>query len=483
VNPRILVTITLLGLTVYQIFVLALLALFPYIPDFGLLSLNATIYNSFEPLTTILTLGLLYAWLARIPNEAGRTRSIRIATFLRVAKERLRFVLRPTGNIALSDAARRIKILSQPKIMLAIGVVVSTLLPLVPNRPDFNQSGSLIGVDSPLYLSWLQQMIALPLPQAIHFSFVSGLDGSRPLLLLLLYLVSSTGVAPTLIIEFLPVVLSPLLSLSTFVFVKTGFGNSEIAGLTSILTPVSFYTTVGLWGGYYANWLALIFVYLFLASLMIYLRGPTLSRYTVMWFLSLATFLTHPWTWALIAVACLVFGFTEWRQTRKGSIVGSIAGIVVTGIVLDIVKSLIFTTRSVGVDVAGTFATAGTAQLANSWTNLVEALTLTHGGLLANWLLLGAGGLGMLALHWRVRSERLLILWLFVSSLPFLLMDSYHQARILYNLPTPVLASIAFVGLGFQIERRSSLWSSLVIVLGLFVLTGYSLQGMILSLV
>jgi len=483
VNPRTLVTVTLLGLTVYQIFVLALLALFPYIQDFGLLSLNATIYNSLEPLTTILTLGLLYAWLARIPNEAGRTRSVWIASFLRVAKERLRFILLPTSNIALSDAARRIRILSRPKIMLATGVVVSTLLPLVPYRPDLNPSGSLVGVDSPLYLGWLQQMISLPLPQAIHFSFVSGLDGSRPLLLLLLYLVSSTGVAPTLIIEFLPVVLSPLLSLSTFVFVKTGFGSSEIAGLTSILTPVSFYTTVGLWGGYYANWLALIFVYLFLAGLMAYLRGPTLSRYTVMWFLSIATFLAHPWTWAMIAAACLVFGFTEWKLIRKRSILGSIAGIIGTGVVLDAIKSLIFATRSVGVDVAGTFAAAGTAQLANSWSNLVEALTLTHGGILANWLLLGAGVLGLLALRWKVRAERFLILWLFVSSLPFLLMDSYHQARILYNLPIPVLASIAFVGLGFQVEMRSSLWSSLAIVLGLVVLTGYSLQGMILSLV
>jgi len=326
-------------------------------------------------------------------------------------------------------------------------------------------------------------MTALPLPQAIQFSFVSGLDGSRPLLLLLVYSVSLTGISPALVIEFLPVVLSPLLSLSTFVFAKVGFGSREIAGLTSLLTPVSFYTTVGLWGGYYANWLALIFAYLFLASLLIYLRSPSLLIFAIVWLLSLAMFLAHPWTWALIALACLVFGFVEWRETRNKSVLGSILGIIATGIVLDIVKSLIFSTRSVGTDVAGTFATAGLAQLTNSWSNLVEALILTHSGLLANWLLLAAGMLAALGLRWKVGSERLLIVWVIVSSVPFLFMDSYHQARILYDLPIPALASVMIVGLGFQIGKRSALWSSLTIVLVLATLTGYSLQGIIFSLV
>ncbi|HEX4921530.1 MAG TPA: hypothetical protein VFV92_12420, partial [Candidatus Bathyarchaeia archaeon] len=478
-KPKTIITIALLGLIGYQVLVLALLALFPYVPDLGLLSLNATIYSWLEPLTIVLTLGLLYAWLARILGRWGRRGVVQITSFLRQARERLRFILRPIGNMPVSEAARRVRIMSRPKITLATGLVISTLLPLVPYRPDLNPSASLVGVDSPLYLGWLQQMLALPLPQAIHFSFVSGLEGSRPLLLLLLYFVSSIGISPTLVIEFLPVVLSPLLTLSTFVFVKTGFGSAETAGLTSILTPVSFYTTVGLWGGYYANWLALIFVYLFLASLLIYLRGPSLAKYGVMWLLSLATFLAHPWTWALIASACLVYGLAEWRETRKEMVLGSIMGIVATSIVLDVVKSLVFTTRSVGVDVVGTFAAAGVGQLANSWPNLVEALTLTHSSLLANWLLLGAGMLGMLALRWNVRSERLLMLWVIISSVPFLFMDSYHQARILYNLPMPALASIAAVGLAFQIEKRSSRWSSLAIILGLATLTGYALQGVV----
>lgn len=483
VKPKISITIVLLGLTGYQVLILAPLALFPYVPDLFLLSLNATIYSWLEPLAIVLTLGLLYAWLGRILGRWKRRGAIQIASLLRLARDRLRFILRPIGNVPVSEASHRVEILSRPKITLAIGLVISTLLPLIPYRPDLNPSASLVGVDSPLYLGWLQQMTALPLSQAIHFSLVSGLDGSRPLLLLLLYFVSSIGVSPVQVIEFLPVVLSPLLSLSTFVFVKTGFGSSEIAGLTSILTPVSFYTTVGLWGGYYANWLGLIFVYLFLASLLIYLRGPSLSRYGVMWLLSLATFLAHPWTWALIASACLVFGLAEWRETRKGMVLGSILGIIATSILLDVVKSLAFTTRSVGVDVVGTFAAAGINQLANSWSNLVEALTLTHSGLLANWLLLGAGMLGMLTLRWNVRSERLLMLWVIVSSVPFLFLDSYHQARILYDLPIPALVSIAAVSLGFQIETRNSRWSSLAIILGLTTLTGYALQGVIFSLV
>src|SRR3989475_12937428 len=116
-------------------------------------------------------------------------------------------------------------------------------------------------------------------------------------------------------------------------------------------------------------------------------------------------------------------------------------GFIAAGITLDVLKSSVFATRTVAADVATKVPTIG--QVASFWTNLVDALLYTHGGLLGNWLIIGLGLLSVLALRFRDRFERLLTLWVGVASLPFLILDSYHQARIVYDLPIPILCSIA----------------------------------------
>src|SRR5207247_10008475 len=162
---------------------------------------------------------------------------------------------------SLSESARSFKSLSHPRLLLAISLAVSLLLAIVPYRSDLNPTGSLIGIDSSLYVNWITQMLARPFPQALQYSFVDGLDGSRPLLLLILYAIAALGISPTQIIEYLPAVLAPLLSLSTFIFGRSGQVSPVLAGLTALFTPCSLYLAVGVWGGYYAHLLVLIFVF------------------------------------------------------------------------------------------------------------------------------------------------------------------------------------------------------------------------------
>src|SRR5207302_3458977 len=114
------------------------------------------------------------------------------------------------------------------------------------------------------------------------------LDGSRPLLLVLLYTVASLGVSPSQIIEYLPILLAPLLALSTYAFVRYGQGSTSFAGLTALFAPFTFYIPVGLWGGYYANMLALVFAYLFLTLLLLFSKKPSATRYGALFALSVA---------------------------------------------------------------------------------------------------------------------------------------------------------------------------------------------------
>jgi hypothetical protein len=469
-----------LSLLIFQLLVLTFLFFYPYLPDPGLSSLNNNIYNLLAPLSTIFLLGLLYAWLIRLGTREARHRSSKLDSLIRFLSEPFQKIVSSIKTTSLSESARSFKTFSRPSLLLAISIVVSILLVFIPYRPDLNPTGRLVGVDSPLYVGWISQMLARPWPQALQYSFVEGLEGSRPFLLIPLYLVASLGVSPTQIIEYLPLLLAPLLSLSTYIFVRYGHGSSNLAGLTALFSSVSFYPTVGLWGGYYANWLALILVYLFITSLLIVSRTASIPRYAATYTLSIALFLTHPWTWVLVVTVSLVFAISLYRESRKLVHLESIIGIIATGVVLDLVKSLVFATRSIGVDVAGTFQSAGLAQLANFWNNLVDALLYTHGGLLGNWLILLLGLLAAFALRFKDRFERLLILWTAVSSIPFLVLDGYHQARLVYDLPIPVLMSVAMLFLLPHIGTRNLRWPGLAIALLLVAIANYAVQGMLL---
>ena len=361
--------------------------------------------------------------------------------------------------------------------MLTVSLVVSSLLAFVPYRPDLNPSGTLVGIDSPTYVTWINQMLQRPLLQALQYSFVEGLDGSRPLLLIPLYLVASAGISPNLIIEYLPMLLAPLLSLSTYIFVRFSQGSARLAGLTALFTSTSFHITAGMWGGYFANMLGMIEAYLFLTLLLLFSKSPSTARYGAMFALSIALFLTHPWTWVLIATASLVFAISIWKETGGSIHLKAIIGIITGGIVLDVLKSGVFATRTVAADVATKVPTIG--QVASFWTNLVEALLYTHGGLLANWLILGLGLLSAFAFRFRDRFERLLIIWVGAASVPFLVLDSYHQARVVYDLPIPVLGSIAVLFFLPLIGTKNIRWPGLLIIILLVLSANYALQSIL----
>src|SRR3989475_10577903 len=470
-------TIVTFCFVAFEALVLAVLGFFPYLPDPGLSALNMSVFLFLAPLSTLFLLGLLYAWLVKLGTRAAVRRSVAFKSFLQFLLVPFRNLISSVRAVSLSDSARTFKILSHPRLMLAVSLFISSLLAFVPYRPDLNPSGALVGVDSPTYVTWISQMTSKPLVQALQYSFVTGLDGSRPLLLILLYLVASAGVSPDLIVEYLPIVLAPLLSLSSYVFVRYGHGSANFAALAALLTPLSFYVTVGMYGGSYANMLRLIEAYLFLTSLLLFSKSPSTTGYGAMFALSIMLFLTRPWTWILIIIASLVFAVSLWKETSHSIHLKSMIVIISGGIVLDVLKSSVFATRTVAADLVTKVPTV--EQVASFWTSLVDALLYTHGGLLGNWLILGLGVLSIFALRFRDRFERLLILWVGVASLPFLILDSYHQARILYDLPIPVLCSIAVLFFLPQVGIRNIRWPGVLILLVLILSANYALQSIL----
>src|SRR3989475_4706389 len=462
----------------FQVLVLAILVFFPYLPDLGLSGINNDTYFLLSPLSTVFLLELLYAWLLRIVAREATRYSSTARSIVHFFSEPFQKVLASVRTRSLSESARTFKILSRPRLLLIISLAASILLAFVPYRPDLNPSGTLVGVDSPTYVTWISLMLSKPIPQALQYSFVEGLDGSRPLLLVLLYMVASLGVSPSQIIEYLPMLLAPLLALSTYAFVRFGQGNASFAGLTALFAPFSFYLPFGPWGGYYANILALVFAYLFLTVLLLFSKSPSVTKYSAMFALSVALFLTHPWTWVLIATAGLVFAFSLWIETHLLIHLKSIAGIVIAGVGLDVLKSTLFATRTVAPDLATKLPTS--ANPSTFWLNLVDGLLYTHSGLLGSWIIIGVGLFACFALRFKDRFERLVLLWVGAASIPFLLLDSYNQTRIVYDLPIPVLMATALLFFLPVIGTKEIRWPGVIIVLTLMLCANYALQGILL---
>jgi len=90
------------------------------------------------------------------------------------------------------------------------------------------------------------------------------------------------------------------------------------------------------------------------------------------------------------------------------------------------------------------------------------------------------GLLAAFALQFKDHFERLLILWVGVSSIPFAVLDSYHQARILYDLPIPVLLAMTLLFFLPLVGTRNVRWPGLVAALLLVMVANYALQGILL---
>jgi len=273
-------------------------------------------------------------------------------------------------------------------------------------------------------------------------------------------------------------VLSPLAALSSYAFVRAGLKNQSVAVLAAFLTVLSFPITVGMWAGYFANWLALIETNLFFSSLLALTKSFSLSRYGILIGLSLALQLTHPWTWTLAIVLAVVFVLTMLKTLRSRGAATLLVPLLAINLALDALKTYAFggwgLVTYVGVRVYG----SGPTQTVGFWQNVVQAMVFTYDGLLSNALILTLALVAVLSLRFSDRFDRLLLLWVSISSLIFPFLASYNQTRIVYDLPMPTLASIGTLVLVSRFRRRRML-ALLILALVLLFNANYTMRTMV----
>ena len=449
-------------------------ATYPYFPDKGLLfaRTDATIFSILAPFSPAFLIILLYTWVAKLAVSFDNKFSKRLKSYFDWLTQSLSY-LRPRIP---SDSVHRFALTDRPRLLLGLAVGMGVLLGLVPYRPQLNPAMTPVGVDAHYYIEWVNQMLQRSPEGAFSFAMGNASFGSRPLLLLPIYLAVASGVITTVrAVEFLPAVLGPLLALSTFLFVREGKQSERMAGVASLFSVFGFNATVGMWAGSYANWLALAEAYLFLALLVGFFRTASTSKYVILTVLSLSLLLTFPWIWTMVLTVAAIFVVSVWRDVRKTILVKPLLLLLAIGIVVDVSKSLLFGGLVAAQDVSSSLSGSNVSQSLGFWPNIASALFAYFDGLLGNAILLGFSLVAMVYIGFRDKFERLLTSWIVIVSLLLPLYGGGGQARFIYDLPFPILTTIGLL-IVIRPLGNKTLHSNLALLLVLLLSANYALR-------
>lgn len=408
-----------------------------------------------------------------------------------------------TSPVVVSQSAR---VSHKPRIpqmaVLVVAMIISIVITLYPHSPGVNQSGTGISTDEQAYINWLIDLRVLESQGFATTSYemistVFTKTGDRPLSILLILAVADLTDQPDSdVVRFLPVALAPALVLTSYCFVRYGYlvheigknakRNKEIiAAIAAMGAALSPQIVVGVYGGFLANWLALIpgFLAMLFAirisdeAARIRNSGSSWKRlmvYVLCFFATLTlTMLFHIYTWGFVILVSLLFTFFSYFSTRKShsvtrrdalKIMAVLVGVIVASIVTDIAKSSYFSVTSGFA--RDTFLAGSSFALENfnsKWETIDFTLTSYVGGYLSH------PGLLLLALFWAFKAgyfrgfERLIFTMLFILTIPMLFGTSEIQARLFYLVPLFIPAVLAVYGM--RGEKSTISWFAIVAIL------------------
>jgi hypothetical protein len=331
-------------------------------------------------------------------------------------------------------------------IYLTIFILLSITLVLIPHQLSNNQQ---IGVDTGYYIFWIDRLMRSNSTQEfVYQAFVAqGQDGDRPIALIFLFgIIKLVNAHSTFdILEHIPLILGPALVLVVY-FLTRELTSNEISSLfASFLTAVSFHMLIGIYSGFYANWLAIIIGYLSAIFLFRFLKRSKKRDLIMYCILLVALLLTHVYTWTVIGIVFAVFLAVMLRTNnyRKKSIlllllatsfsvIIDVARIPIAGSVSGIIKDTQIAAEKTGAE-----------QFTDRWRTLTETVHIYVGGQFSNFILIVLGLFWLFVSNLRKASDIFIIIFISTGILPLFMGDWVVQLKVLYIIPFQIPAAIA----------------------------------------
>jgi hypothetical protein len=376
------------------------------------------------------------------------------------------------------------KLKTQTKVgILLISMILSVVLVLIPQHPLINPDNRDIGVDTHYYVTWIRELAkSKNVSDLIYQAFVvQGQSGDRPLSLLFLlvvYQVVGSNNNLSGVIEHFPIILGPGIVLAFYVLTLELTRNEKIALIAGFFGAVSFHTLIGIYSGFYANWLALIVGYISIAFLFRYLRSGRLSDIIVFSTLLIGVLFIHIHTWTILAavsgtflVAMLLVAI--WNNNkkkkkkkkdngnsnisnlfRKRRIIWLLLAILVS-IAIDITKvALIGSSGGVERDIEVAQTNLGNEEINMRWRILDATMHGSLGGVFSNFIILLLGLFWVLKSNMREPGTLFLIIFLSAGMVPLTFGFWTLQVRVLYDIPFEIPAAIALYYISARAGNR-----------------------------
>lgn len=372
-------------------------------------------------------------------------------------------------------------------LVLALSTLVVSCVAIYPYLPGLNPNGRLVGADVPVYVRWLTEM-GKNGTSSIFAQALFDLP-SRPLSVTLMYLGwKASGVSIGQFFQLLPLFLGLALVLVAFFFARKAGFNSWAASFVALFTAFSFQVTVGMYGGFFSNWVCLIFLYLAWGFLFWSMRKGSWSLLGAAALFQVCVLFAHVQTWEMtigIAAVFLVITFARSLVRKSGFLeVKMLLAFLVANVVAGLSRN--FALRS-------NFAFAEVTELSQVhlsgpfvwefWRILNRTLLSEMGIAFANPVMLFLACVGGLVLAFDDRLvSRFLSACVVAVTVPFIFGDWVIQTRILYDLPIQVFA---FLGLFFLLKltgtlvgkrREAVVIKCLLLVLVVLVNVNYALR-------
>lgn len=358
--------------------------------------------------------------------------------------------LRSSPNVFSISSSDTLKL--NRRILSLIGIIVLSLVIVwIPHVETINQDNQIIGSDTKDYAKFLTNMTSSTSIQAITNEFFFQIQGDRALSLITFYALSHILYPSNLILslELLPLVLAPLLILSFYFLTMEFTSNHFTSILSSFLAAISFQVMIGVYGGFYANWLALIFVNFAILFLIRSIRIPSRKNIIILSILLVVVLLSHEPTWPIITMVIIMFLtiLLVFSSSLKKSIYFLFLAII-PSFCIELFKTVFMQNSGLLKNVS--FASTqglGFHDLSTIWNNLVASTQTYLAGQFNNSIIYG------LVIYWistctiNDKSNLFILIFLSIPILPILFADPEVISRVLYEIPFSIPAAIALVQL------------------------------------
>ena len=391
----------------------------------------------------------------------------------RAALRILKLDIKEDISKTLPDDYKENKLKPRSKVgFVLLALILSIVLVLIPQHPLINKDNQNIGVDTEYYVHWIGELAkSQNVSDLIYQAFVvQGQSGDRPLSLLFLFFVYKVvGGNLSEVIEHFPIILGPGTVLAFYVLTLELTRNEKIAVIAAFFGAVSFHTLIGIYAGFYANWLALIVGYISIAFLFRYLRSGRFSDIGVFSTLLIAVMFIHIHTWIVLAAVSSTFLVAMllvaiWKKKYKKRNSNNISNLftkrriiwlllaILLSIVIDITKVLLIgSSGGVEQDIQVAQTNLDIEHLSMRWRVLNATMHDSLGGVFSNFIILLLGLFWVLKSNMREPGNLFLVIFLSAGIVPLIFGLWVLQTRVLYDIPFEIPAAIAL----YYISTRS----------------------------